>query len=654
MRCIASAVLCLLTLGLTEARAGWLTHPSVRIVASSVTGGGEVYVAGYVFEPVVPTTADSVQSAFLCAGVAGCTNGFVARLSANGRGTVWATYLGRTGTERLTAMVPSADGDVYVSGFETSSGSAQSYLLRMAGLNGAVRARMDLRDRVASALAIDGTGVYAVGTAWDAIAPTPGAYASSSRGNGDAFAMKVDLALRTVLYIALLGTTALDQARTAAVDRSGALYVGGSTGEGQTFPATPGALFRHGFAEDVFVTKLSPSGGAIEWSAVFGDGSNGAPWAIAVEPDAVHVAGGGLFQLVPEAVTTLNSFYLALAPDGSRILRSHRIPGPYPSGGNERFRILPLAGGETIVTGPFQGRASTTRNALNPCGETGDFYVRLRSNALVYGDVFDAVLGADGSGTVWAASKRDDVVFEVIDLRSQAAQVTCVADGATFRARELAPGEIVTLFGPNIGPQDASVPGLDVEGKFPQWHAETAVFFDGISAPLLYVSRDQINAVVPFAMAGRQQVSVVVQRGESFLPAVYRPSVPAAPAIFGVLNQDGTLNSAARRASANSVVSVYLTGAGVMAPMPAEGAVGTGTTTVAGSVKADARAVSSSPFRPGPSYPAEVLYAGDAPGLVQGLVQMNIRIPAELRGSAILTVVIEGRTAETYVYLVEP
>jgi uncharacterized protein (TIGR03437 family) len=28
--------------------------------------------------------------------------------------------------------------------------------------------------------------------------------------------------------------------------------------------------------------------------------------------------------------------------------------------------------------------------------------------------------------------------------------------------------------------------------------------------------------------------------------------------------------------------------------------------------------------------PAEILYAGDAPGFVQGVVQMNLRIPARL------------------------
>src|SRR5437879_815644 len=106
---------------------------------------------------------------------------------------------------------------------------------------------------------------------------------------------------------------------------------------------------------------------------------------------------------------------------------------------------------------------------------------------------------------------------------------------------------------------------------------------NGHPAPLLYVSRNQINAVAPFAIAGAERATVQLRSGGRTLPSISVPVLAADPGIFtldatgfgdaAVINQDGTLNSASHPASIGSIISFLLTGAGTMQPPPADSAV---------------------------------------------------------------------------------
>ena len=85
---------------------------------------------------------------------------------------------------------------------------------------------------------------------------------------------------------------------------------------------------------------------------------------------------------------------------------------------------------------------------------------------------------------------------------------TGVVSSANLRSAAVAPGQIVTIFGRGIGPETGAFASMPPEsGNLPVFLADTQVFFGGVSAPLLYVQANQVNAIVPFEMTGRDSAA---------------------------------------------------------------------------------------------------------------------------------------------------
>jgi uncharacterized protein (TIGR03437 family) len=179
------------------------------------------------------------------------------------------------------------------------------------------------------------------------------------------------------------------------------------------------------------------------------------------------------------------------------------------------------------------------------------------------------------------------------------------------------------------------------------------VLFDGVPAPLLYVQQNQINLVVPYAVSGSTTAIKLEDHGV-LTNAVDFPVAPASPAIFGVAgfyqptyairNRDGTQNSQLNPAAVGSMVSIYGTGVGQLSPPGVDGRI--------------ASAPLGMPVLPPAVWingvSAEVAYAGEAPGLVSGVAQINVRVPDFPGGfpgpsSLVIRVgVISGPTAKIY------
>lgn len=250
---------------------------------------------------------------------------------------------------------------------------------------------------------------------------------------------------------------------------------------------------------------------------------------------------------------------------------------------------------------------------------------------------------ANGRVYVATFAGRVDVYGLFAEGMQSPTVITTVANAASYQQDAVSPGELVAIFGSNLASPTPAGLTLDSAGLVSTRLAQTRVLFDGVAVPLIYVSDTQVNAIVPFGLtADATQVSVEYQ-GLSSDPLTLAVA-PATPGVFAadgsgsgagaIVNQDGTINSTQHPAPPGSVVTLYATGAGLMSPLGPDGSV----------VTADALPQASTPVTASVGgAAAEVLYAGGSPGLVQGVLQVNLRIPDEApAGDAVALVLRAG------------
>ncbi len=210
--------------------------------------------------------------------------------------------------------------------------------------------------------------------------------------------------------------------------------------------------------------------------------------------------------------------------------------------------------------------------------------------------------------------------------------IVSVVSAASWQAGPVAPGEIVTIQGTGLGPPAASALMMDDAGKVSTTLNGVLVLFNGVAAPETYVGGSQINAVVPYEVAGASSLVLQVFVGGQPSNEFSLAAAAAAPALFtangsgtgpaAILNQDSTYNGPANPAPKGSYVVLYLTGEGrTTSPV-------TGKITILSSVAP----VTPQPLLPVAvsigGQPAAVSFYGEAPGLVSGVLQVNVQIPA--------------------------
>lgn len=216
----------------------------------------------------------------------------------------------------------------------------------------------------------------------------------------------------------------------------------------------------------------------------------------------------------------------------------------------------------------------------------------------------------------------------------------CVVNAASYVGGGVAPGEIVTIFGQSMGPAQLTPRRLGDNGRLATTLADTRILFDGIAAPLLYVSATQSSAIVPYAVAEKSTVIVEIEtRGVRSEPLTL-PVLASRPGVFtvdssgygqgAILNADGSLNSAFNPAERGSIIVLYATGEGLTEPPGEDGA-------IIGATSPKPRLPVSVWFedpKTGDGVIAEVLYAGTVSGSVAGLLQVNVRVPISAHSGA--------------------
>ena len=161
--------------------------------------------------------------------------------------------------------------------------------------------------------------------------------------------------------------------------------------------------------------------------------------------------------------------------------------------------------------------------------------------------------------------------------------ISSVVSAASFLAGPVVPGSLTTVMGTLF---DGSA---------------VSATFNNLPATILFSDATQINLLIPAALAGQSTAQVVVTvDGVSSAPATVN-AAQFAPAIFagGIVNQDGTVNSASDGAAPGSIIAIWATGL-------------SGTGAITGNI--------------GGQNIATPNYAGPAPGLV-GVQQVNLTVP---------------------------
>lgn len=236
-----------------------------------------------------------------------------------------------------------------------------------------------------------------------------------------------------------------------------------------------------------------------------------------------------------------------------------------------------------------------------------------------------------GTITIRAPGLQTQVVNVTLNVAAAPVPaILAVVNAASFAPGPVAPGEIVTIFGTNIGPTTLANYELIQNGAFfATTVADTTVLFDNIPAPIIYVRNDQLSVVVPFEIAGRSNVNITVRRSGQTSAALSQRVVDFAPGIFtlnqqgsgtgAIVNQNGTVNGPLTPAPKGSVVAIYLTGAGLMNTNPPTGSVLTGAEPLPRLTTPNVAVTIG-------GQPATVHYAGGAPLSIAGLYQINVTV----------------------------
>ncbi len=318
------------------------------------------------------------------------------------------------------------------------------------------------------------------------------------------------------------------------------------------------------------------------------------------------------------AITLTVVAHLSVSP--SSLSLQYTLGGPAPTGtlnissGAKSGYTLSRGAGSWLIVNPATGTLPATAQ------------VTVVPSGLSAGSYNSSLLISAGGETL--------TVPVTLTVGSVPVTITAIGSAANFSAGAVSPGEMVVIGGTGLGPSQLTMFALTPLGALPTAIGGTQVFFDGRAAPLIYTSSTAIAAMVPYAVAGQITTNVQVVSSGSRSAVFAQAVAPTAPNLFtttyGVQGQlvafnfDYSQNLATNPAVLGSVVILWATGEGVTSPPGVDGTmVGSKLTQPLANVRVTIG-----------ERPADVIYAGGSPGSVEGLLQLNVRIPSDVTPGA--------------------
>jgi hypothetical protein len=281
-----------------------------------------------------------------------------------------------------------------------------------------------------SSIAVDAAGCAYV-TGFAATFPTTaGAFQTTNAGESDAFVTKLNPTGSALIYSTYLGGNREEEGLGIAVDSAGSAFVTGYTFS-LNFPTTAGAFqTTSAFLHDAFVTKLNPTGAALDYSTYLGGNSDDYGMRIALDAlSNAYVTGYTSsfrasgppsyveFPVTPGAAQTTHSgtpddaFVSKLNPSGSALVYSTYLGGSkFDRGGD----IAVDSSGNAYVAGDTQSTDfPTTPGSAQPVsggGSSEGFVSKINASgtAILYSTYLG---GADSDFAVGVAVDGADSAY---------------------------------------------------------------------------------------------------------------------------------------------------------------------------------------------------------------------------------------------------
>jgi len=440
----------------------------------------------------------------------------------------------------------------------------------------------------------------------------------------------------------------------------------GQAGSGSLPAGTLSVASTSGSAGVQFTVQTSTSGGGAWLSTSAGSSTLTTPVnPLTVNVNATSLAAGsysGTITIVPSGGSSVSvpvSLTITAPPTVSATPTSlsftYRIGDTAPA-----VQSINVSGGGSALAFTATAATSTGGNWLSvsptsgttPTSGTAQVTVTVNTTNLNPGNFAGTVVIA-GSGSATGST----TVNVTLSVTAPLPTVSRVVNGASYQANALSPGEVITLFASDaqhpIGPSTPVGLTLDSTGKVATTLGGVQVLINGFACPMIYVSSTQVSAVVPYEIAPLVTASVILKYLGQSSNGVTVNIATTSPGIFtlnssgtgpgAILNQNQSVNSPSNPDSRGNTVTIYMTGEGQTTPAGVTGKV----TTVA----------SAPPLTPAPllaigvtigGAPANYVFAGEAPGIVSGVLQLNVVIPATVSaGDLPLVVSIGGVPSQT-------